>query len=118
MRFRMMVPKGRRASGRVSAPVVAAVLAAFVHLTPAAVASAQVQPVSWPKADVMYPAGQEGRVTGAIVSRRGDDMLVRDETSKQITVVTLGTETRISQPTGFMKLDRKSRGDTALVPGL
>src|SRR5438128_12698638 len=109
MRFRMMLPKGRRASGRVSAPVVAAVLAAFVHLTPAAAASAQVQPVSWPRADVMYPAGQEGRVTGAIVSRRGDDILVRDETTKQFVIVSLGSETRISQPTGFMKLDKTGR---------
>jgi len=119
MRLKMMVPVGRRASGTmITARLLAAALATFAIAALAGPASGQAAPLPWPNPDVTYAAGQGAKVTGPIVSRRGDDLLVRDETTKLLSVVTIRDGTKITQPTGFMKMEKKRRDDAVLIPGL
>ena len=102
----------------ITARLVAAALATFALAALAGRASGQGAPPPWPHPDVTYAAGQGAKVTGPIVSRRGDDLLVRDETTKLLSIVTIADGTKITQPTGFMKLEKKRREDAALIPGL
>ena len=64
-----------------------------------------------------FPPGQEAEIKGLIISRDGDDMLVRDEAGK-MNVVTLTADTRITSPSGPFKMDKKQRDVTNLLPGL
>src|SRR5258705_2749431 len=118
MRFTMMVPIGRRASRPViAARLVTEVLAIFAVAAVATRALAQ-QTAAWPKTNVMYPAGQDARLTGPIVARNGNDMIVQDETTKQLSLVTLKPDTKITQPSGFLKMEKKRRDTSTLIPGL
>lgn len=65
-----------------------------------------------------YPSGEKGRVKGPIVMKRGNDVLVRDETTKELSLVTLQPATRITRPAGFLNLDRKEYTPSVLIPGL
>src|SRR6476660_9640760 len=47
-----------------------------------------------------YASGQGARVSGWIISRRGNDLLVRDETTNQLSSVTVTQDTRIIEKAG------------------
>lgn len=67
---------------------------------------------------VRWAPGQEGKVKGAIMTREGDEMLVRQESSNDISSVTLTDNTKISSPSGFLNIDRKRQDVSLLAPGL
>src|SRR4051812_18561744 len=73
---------------RVRTLIIAAALA-----TVAASLAAQTSPASAPQPTVSFTPGEGGKITGYILSRRGDDMLVRDETTRQIGLVTITPST-------------------------
>ena len=78
------------------------------------------EPVTLPKTTVTvtsFPAGQGAKIKGLIISRNGDDMVIRDETGAA-DVVTLTAETKISSPSGLFKMDKKHRDVSNLLPGL
>src|SRR6478672_244238 len=81
-----------------------------------AVTSAQA--VRMPAPNLTYVDGVHGRVTGLIIDRDGDDLLVRDETTSRLSVVTITPRTDISSPTGFLNLERKAQPPTTLIPSL
>lgn len=66
---------------------------------------------------VNFTQGQEAKVKGLIISRNGDDVIIRDEDAK-IDVVSLTADTKISSPSGLFKMDKKARDVTNLLPGL
>jgi outer membrane protein OmpA-like peptidoglycan-associated protein len=76
------------------------------------------QAVRLPAPNVTYVDGTHGKVTGLIIDRDGDDLLVRDETTSRLSVVTITAKTDISSPTGFLHLERKAQPPTTLIPAL
>ena len=94
----------------------------FVVAVLAARLSAQTpQPRVLPATNVtaarQFAQGEDAKIKGLITSRRGDDMVIRDENGA-IDVVTLTADTKISSPSGILKLERKSRDVSNLLPGL
>ena len=71
----------------------------------------QMQPIS-------HPQGEKAKVSGWIISRRGDNLLVRDETTGQLSVVAVTQDTKITEKAGVLDMDRKARDATELLPGL
>jgi OmpA-OmpF porin, OOP family len=107
------VKQGRGDEGR-------RVLAAFAFalvtvLTPVAAVSAQT---AAPAPTTTYPTGRGAKVTGLIVSRMGNTLIVKDDQTQGITWVTLNNGTRVYSPSGFLNLTRKGQPRDALVPGL
>ena len=85
-------------------------------------AKAQREPPMLPAQQVSVPRqafapGQGAKVKGLIISRSGDDMMVRDE-SGHLARITLTADTRISSPSGLFKMEKKRRDVTSLLPGL
>jgi OmpA-OmpF porin, OOP family len=80
--------------------------------------SAQNVSSSRPQPTLSYVQGTEVRITGYIISRSGDSVLVRDETTDAISLVMLNDETRISTPSGELNLGRKRQDAETLIPGL
>ncbi len=76
------------------------------------------QTVTLPQPNVTYASGAKDKIYGAIVSRQGDDMLVRQENSDRIGVVTLTDNTVIESPSGVLNVAKKHQDVTLLVPGL
>jgi outer membrane protein OmpA-like peptidoglycan-associated protein len=91
------------------------VLIALAMLSLARLAPAQD---ATPAAMVTYPQGSNAKVTGIILSRQGDDLVIRDANTKALSTITLVPDTRITSPAGFLKLDKKSQSVTSLIPGL
>jgi OOP family OmpA-OmpF porin len=88
----------------------------------AAKAQAQKDPLLLPTTHVTVPQktyspGEGAKVKGLIISRNGDDMVIRDETG-YLDVVTLTADTKISSPSGIFKTEKKRRDVTSLLPGL
>lgn len=88
----------------------------------AAQAQAQKEPLMLPTTHVTVPQktfspGEGAKVKGLIISRAGDDMVIRDETG-YLDVVTLTADTKISSPSGIFKTEKKKRDVTSLLPGL
>lgn len=81
-------------------------------------ATAAAQAVRLPSPTVTYVANESGRVTGVIINRDGDELLVKDETTGQVSRVTITSSTDISSPSGFLDLERKAQPPTALIRGL
>jgi outer membrane protein OmpA-like peptidoglycan-associated protein len=81
-------------------------------------AAGVAQAVRLPSPDVKYVEGHGGKVTGLILNREGDDLLVRDETTSRLSVVSITPKTDIGSPTGFLNLERKDQPPTTLIPGL
>jgi outer membrane protein OmpA-like peptidoglycan-associated protein len=81
-------------------------------------ANARAQLPAWPKPELRYAAGQEATFSGQIVSRQGDNMLLREETTRRLSIVTLMPDTKIIEWTGFLSLAKKTRNATTLIPGL
>jgi OOP family OmpA-OmpF porin len=71
-----------------------------------------------PQTMATYNAGAKGKVIGAIVSRNGDDLIVRRENSNEISTVSLTQDTRVESPSGLLNVDRKRQDLAMLVPGL
>lgn len=71
-----------------------------------------------PQPTKTFTTGQGGKITGYIMSRRGDQLLVKDQTTKQIALVTLTSTTVVESPSGLFKMDRKSESEDKLIPGL
>ena len=90
----------------------------LVALGLASRASAQQQHAPMPQPTRTFTTGEGGKITGYIMARRGDQILVKDETTKQIALVTLTSTTVVERPSGFMKMDRKDQPDDKLIPGL
>jgi outer membrane protein OmpA-like peptidoglycan-associated protein len=76
------------------------------------------QAVQLPPPRVLYAPGRPGKVTGLIVSRDGDELLVRDETTSLLSMVTITSATNISSPSGFLNLERTPQPPTTLITGL
>src|SRR6478735_8432708 len=81
-------------------------------------AQAPAQATISTQATITYTQGDRGKVTGYILMRKGDDMLVRDETTKALSLVSITAATKITSPTGFLSLDTKAQPPTTLIPGL
>ena len=71
-----------------------------------------------PQTKKVYVAGEKDKVYGAIISRRGDDMIVRRENSNELSLVTLTADTKVESPSGLLNVDRKHQDMSLLVPGL
>jgi OmpA-OmpF porin, OOP family len=86
----------------------------------AAVPRLQAQNVSSsrPQPNLSYVQGSDVRIVGYILSRNGDSVLVRDETTDAISLVMLNDDTRISTPSGELNLGRKRQDVETLIPGL
>jgi outer membrane protein OmpA-like peptidoglycan-associated protein len=106
------VKNGRREGG--GRALVAVAFALVTVLTPVAAASAQAAP----QPTNSYPTGRGAKVTGLIINRIGDTLVVRDDQVQGITYVTLNNGTRVYSPSGFLNLTRKGQPRDALIPGL
>ena len=73
---------------------------------------------SRPQANLSYVQGSDVRITGFILTRNGDSVLVRDETTNAISLVMLNDNTRISTPSGTLNLGRTRQDVETLIPGL
>ena len=73
---------------------------------------------STPRASLIYTQGADVRITGFVISRNGDSVLVRDETTNAISLIMLTDDTRISTPTGELNLGRRRQDAETLIPGL
>ncbi len=94
--------------------------AAAVTLAMPAGAGAQDQPQQpQPQQPTLsHPQGEAAKVSGWIISRRGNDLLVRDETTRQLSIVSVTQDTKITEKAGVLDMDRKARDATELLPGL
>ena len=81
-----------------------------------AVASPAQEVAAEPRA--IYVAGKGVEIAGVIISKQGDELLVRDPSSKLVSVVTVTNGTKITSHGGFLGLDHKGRDRSALLPGL
>src|SRR6478672_5894220 len=72
------------------------------------VASAQSAPM---QPTVIYVANHGSTLSGVIIGRHGDDLLVRDPGTQQVSRVTLNGTTKIQSPTGLLKLEKKNQAD-------
>lgn len=79
---------------------------------------ASAQALRLPSPTVSYTTGERGAVTGPIISRDGDNFLVRDETTGKVSAVHITDETKISSPSGFLNLERTPQPPTTLIAGL
>jgi outer membrane protein OmpA-like peptidoglycan-associated protein len=65
------------------------------------------------------PSGEKAKVTGTIVSRHGDVVMVREKKSGDLVLVNLFEDTKIERIKGHWGFSRHPRMDvTAMVPGL
>ena len=67
---------------------------------------------------VRWAPEQKGKVEGPIMLREGDRMLVRQESSNDVTAVLLTDDTKIESPSGLFNIDRKRQDVSLLAPGL
>jgi outer membrane protein OmpA-like peptidoglycan-associated protein len=105
----------KRLDGSGAAPIVFRFVA-LAMLALAAPISAQV--ADPPQTMATYTAGVKGKVVGAIISRNGDELIVRRENSNEISRVSLIETTRVESPSGLLNVDRKRQDLALLVPGL
>jgi outer membrane protein OmpA-like peptidoglycan-associated protein len=92
------------------------VMAMAMALALASRVAAQTSPPTPPT--FAYAAGSDAKVSGLIISRRGDNLLVRDETTGQLSMVTVSSATKIESKAGWMDMQRKTKDARALLPGL
>jgi outer membrane protein OmpA-like peptidoglycan-associated protein len=96
----------------------ARLLALLCALAAAPRVHAQNVSTSRPQPTLSYVQGSEAKITGFIINRNGDSLLVRDETTDAISLVTVNDDTRISTPSGTLALGRRRQGEDTLIPGL
>lgn len=98
-----------------------AVTALFVATVPALAqdpAPEIPRPAVPAKPTIRWAPGQEGKIKGAIMTRQGDEMLVRQENSNDISSVTITDGTKIERQSGLFNVDRQRRDASVLAPGL
>ena len=100
-----------------------AVTAAMAIATPVAAQDKDPLPEQQPppvpaKPTVKWAPGQQGKVKGAIMTREGDEMLVRQQSSNDISAVSLTDGTKIQSPSGLFNIDKKRQDASLLAPGL
>lgn len=84
-----------------------------------AAAGAFAQPVRLPPPTVSYTPGEKAKLTGLIISRDSDEILVRDETmTSKVSRVGINADTKISSPSGFLNLGHTPQEPSTLIPGL
>ncbi len=71
-----------------------------------------------PAPTLSYTQGSDVRIVGYVLSRNGDSVLVRDETTDAISLIMLTDNTRISTPSGELNLGRQRQNAETLIPGL
>jgi outer membrane protein OmpA-like peptidoglycan-associated protein len=100
--------------------IISRLLAAAAAVTLAMPALAQDQPQQPQPAEptLSHPQGEKAKVSGWIISRRGNDLLVRDETTRQLSIVSLTQDTKVTEKAGVLDRDRKARDATEPLPGL
>jgi OOP family OmpA-OmpF porin len=113
MQLRVMVPIGRRPGDAAIAQLLAAILFFGWNAV-----SVWAQGSGSPAPTLTYMPGTHGRVTGPIVNRRGNSLLVRDKATHDLSLVTWTTTTEITQRGGFLNLSRKPRDAATLIVGL
>jgi outer membrane protein OmpA-like peptidoglycan-associated protein len=113
MQLRVMVPTGRLSGNAAIAQLLAAIL--FFGSNGVSV---WAQGSGLPAPTITYMPGTHGRVTGPIVNRQGNGLLVRDKSTHDLSLVTLTTATEITQRGGFLNLGRKARNAATLIVGL
>jgi outer membrane protein OmpA-like peptidoglycan-associated protein len=113
MQLRVMVPIGRRLGDAAIAQLLAAIL--FFGWSGVSV---WAQGSGSPAPTITYMPGTRGRVTGPIVIRRGNSLLVRDKATHDLSLVTWTKTTEITQRGGFLNLARKARDAATLIVGL
>jgi outer membrane protein OmpA-like peptidoglycan-associated protein len=106
------VRNGRREGG--GRALAAFAFALVTVLTPLAAASAQAAP----QPTNNYGTGRGAKVTGLIINRIGDTLVVREDQTQGITYIVLNNGTRVYSPSGFLNLARKGQPRDALIPGL
>jgi len=96
------------------------VIAMILALALASRASGQSAPQSAPPSPptLEYAAGHDAKVSGFIISRRGDNLLVRDETTGQLSMVSVSSATKVDEKAGWMDMETKRKGTSDLMPGL
>jgi outer membrane protein OmpA-like peptidoglycan-associated protein len=113
----------------VSRPALAALAFAVTALFVATVPALAQDPSSQPLPEqqrapipaqptVRWAPGQEGKVKGAIMTREGDEMLVRQESSNDISSVTITDGTKIQRQSGPFNIDHQRKDASLLAPGL
>jgi len=65
-----------------------------------------------------WQPAQKGKVEGPIMMRSGDELLVRQESSNDVSSVTLNDNVQIESPSGLLNIDRKRQNVDLLKPGL
>jgi OOP family OmpA-OmpF porin len=108
---------GKYRPWRASAYTLRIAALAMVALATQAAAQPSPQPTG-PQTRARYTQGAKGKVVGAIISRNGDEMVVRRENSNELSTVTLTAGTTVESPSGPLNVDRKDQPMTLLVPGL
>jgi outer membrane protein OmpA-like peptidoglycan-associated protein len=110
--------KNDRSDGGARA-LAAAAFALMTVLAPAATASAQGS-IATPPPSTTYAAGQGAKLTGLIITRLGDTLIVRNDASLGggISYVTLNGGTKVYSPSGILNVSRKGQSRDALIPGL
>jgi outer membrane protein OmpA-like peptidoglycan-associated protein len=109
-------------------PVIAALAALAFALTALAVSTVpalaqdplpeQARPPVPARPTVRWAPGQQGKVKGAIMTRQGDEMLVRQESSNDISSITITDDTKIQSQSGLFNVDKKRQDASLLAPGL
>jgi outer membrane protein OmpA-like peptidoglycan-associated protein len=64
------------------------------------------------------PAGKKAKVTGQIMSRNGDQVLVKERKTEDVVVVNLTDDTKVEREKGTLRLRRTDMDVTAMLPGL
>ena len=64
-----------------------------------------------------YTDGEKAKVKGVIIGRDGDLVTLRDK-DDAVTSAVLGNTTKVQSPTGLLRLRKKNRAVTNLIPGL
>ena len=98
--------------------LVALAFVAATILAPTDTASAQEGTSPPPTPSVKWAPGQKGKVEGPIMLRSGDELLVRQESSNDVSNITLTDQTKIESPSGLLNIDRKRQSVELLAPGL
>jgi outer membrane protein OmpA-like peptidoglycan-associated protein len=84
-----------------------------------AASGAFAQPLRLPTPTVSYTSGEKAKLSGLIISRDSDEVLVRDdEMTTKVSRVVFNAETKISSPSGFLNLGHTPQEPSTLIPGL
>jgi len=113
-----VIAEGPNNRGAIISRLLAAAAAVTLAMPLAAQDPQQPQPTQPTQPTLSHPSGEKAKVSGWIISRRGNDLLVRDETTRQLSIVSVTQDTKITEKAGVLDMDKKARDATELLPGL